>query len=206
MTDSMFSRRDTLALMVAAGGTLAAGPSFAQDLHAGTEDMILGDLDAPVEVIEYASLTCPHCASWHIQVWPRLRSEYVDTGKVKFVFREVYFDRFGLWGAMLARCDRTRYFGIVDLLLKTQRDWSRAGDPAAIVGAMRRVGAQAGLSAEMMDQCLSDGTLAESLVATYQENAQRHNVTGTPTFVIQGTTYGNMGFDQFAEIIDGHLA
>ncbi|MGB0497485.1 MAG: DsbA family protein [Rubricella sp.] len=198
--------------LMAAAAAFTAVPAFAQDdTESGTapviEDIILGDPDAPVEVIEYVSFTCPHCATWHREVYPRIREEYVDTGRVRFVMREVYFDRFGLWGSMLARCDGgMRFYGIADLLLSQQAEWSRAGDPAAIVTAMRRIGAQAGLSAEQMDQCLTDQAMAEALVANYQANAEEHGITGTPSFVIDGERYSNMGFDAMSEIIEERLA
>lgn len=198
------TRRTLLKGAAAAGvASTVAGRAFAQEIE--ITDMVLGDPNAPVEVIEYASLTCPHCARFHTDVFPQIRANYVDTGKAKFVFREVYFDRFGLWGAMLARCDESRYFGVVDLLLKQQADWSRAGDPAAIITAMRRVGAQAGLSQEQMEQCLSDSEMAQALVEEYQRNSERDNVRGTPSFFINGEAFGNMGYGEFAAAIDSAL-
>jgi protein-disulfide isomerase len=204
MTIATPTRRSLLKGAAAATLATTAGlPAMAQDIE--VTEMVMGDADAPVEVIEYASLTCPHCARFHTDVFPQLRANYIDTGKIRFVFREVYFDRFGLWGGMLARCDESRYFGVVDLLLKQQADWSRAGDPAAIVQAMRRVGAQAGLSQEQMEQCLSDGDTAQALVDEYQRNAERDNVRGTPSFIINGTPYGNMGYAAFVDAIEAEL-
>ncbi|MEL6582498.1 MAG: DsbA family protein [Pseudomonadota bacterium] len=204
MSGYMPSRRTVLAGMSALGALSVTGAS-AQGAPVVNE-MILGDPDAPVEVIEYASLTCPHCARFHTDVFPRLRAEYIETGQVKFLFREVYFDRFGLWGGMLARCDESRYFGVIDLLLKQQSDWTRAGDPASIVGAMRRVGAQAGLDPQQMEQCLQDRPMAEALAAQYQEHMSEHAISGTPAFVIDGQLYGNMTYESFVERIEAALA
>lgn len=204
MTDFVVNRRTVLG-GIAAMGALGATGLRAQAAPEITE-MIMGDPNAPVEIIEYASLTCPHCARFHTDVFPRLRENYIETGQVKFLFREVYFDRFGLWGGMLARCDESRYFGVIDLLLKQQAQWSRAGGAAEIVQAMRGIGAQAGLSAEQMEQCLSDRPMAEALVAQYQEHGREHTISGAPAFVIQGQMYGNMAYEKFVERIEAALA
>ena len=93
-------------------GTLAAQAET--DKPAVTE-MILGDVNAPIEIIEYASMTCPHCANFHSDVYPQLKANYIETGKVKFVFREVYFDKYGMWASMIARCaGPDRFFGVID--------------------------------------------------------------------------------------------
>lgn len=172
----------------------------------GIPEMILGDPDAPITLIEYASYTCPHCASFHENTYPQLKADYIDTGKVKFVFREVYFDRFGLWASQLARCGgEERFFGITDHLMKTQSDWARAGDPVAIADAIRKIGRISGLSNEAIEACLQDEEQQKSLVAWYQTNAANDGVTGTPSFVINGTKYSNMSYADLKGILDGLL-
>jgi len=172
----------------------------------GIPAMIIGNPDAPVTVVEYASFTCPHCRDWHESVFLKLKQNYIDTGKVKFEMREVYFDRFGLWAGMLARCGGDmRYFGIVDILFKTQKEWA-AGDPAAIAANLRRIGRTVGLNDDMISACLNDGARAQAMVALYQQNATADKVEGTPTFIINGTKYSNMGYDAFAKILDAELA
>lgn len=172
----------------------------------GIQDMVLGDPNAPITMIEYASYTCPHCASFHENTYPQLKAEYIDTGKVKFVFREVYFDRFGLWASMIARCGgEERFFGITDLLMKGQSDWARAGDPVAIADAIRKVGRLAGLQDADLQACLQDEEHAKTLVAWYQTNAAQDDVTGTPSFVINGTKYSNMSYADMKGILDGLL-
>ena len=107
---------------------VAAGtaPAVAQVRAPATGDMVLGKADAPVTVIEYASMTCPHCATFHTEVLPKLKAAYIDTGKIKFIFREFPLDQLALRGAMLARCaGPERYFGYVDVLFRQQRVWSR---------------------------------------------------------------------------------
>lgn len=170
-------------------------------------DMVEGSPDATVEIIEYASYTCPHCASFHAGVYKDLKKDYIDTGKVKFVYREVYFDRFGLWASMIARCaGPERFFGMTDLLFKEQSLWSRAGDPAAIVAELRKIGLKGGMNDEMLDACLADADNAQALVAWYQENAERDNVRSTPSFLINGEPYSNMNYADFSAIIEEKLA
>ena len=171
-------------------------------------EMVRGSADAKVEVIEYASFTCPHCASFHRNVLPELMRNYVDTGKVRFVYREVYFDRFGLWAGMVARCGgEARYFGIVDMLYKGQADWIAGGqDPALIADNLRRIGRTAGLSNDELDACMNDGDTAQAMVALYQKNAAEHDITSTPSFVINGVKHTNMPYADFARLLDEALA
>jgi len=170
-------------------------------------DMVQGSADAKVEIIEYASFTCPHCASFHAGPYKDLKKDYIDTGKVKFVYREVYFDRFGLWASMIARCaGPDRFFGMTDLIYKEQSLWSRAGDPAAIVTELRKIGLKGGLDNDTLDACLEDADNAQALVAWYQENAERDNIRSTPSFLINGEPYSNMNYADFSAIIDEKLA
>lgn len=171
----------------------------------GIIEMVQGNEDAEVTVIEYASFTCPHCANFHKGVYKDLKKDYIDTGKVKFVYREVYFDRYGLWAGMVARCGgEGRYFGIADLIYEQQREWAR-GEPGEIAENLRRIGRTAGLANDDLDACLTDADKAQALVALYQENAAADGISSTPSFVINGKTYGNMSYDEFSRIIDGEL-
>ncbi len=169
-------------------------------------EMTLGEPDAPVTVIEYASFTCPHCATFHRGVFKDLKENYIDTGKVNFIYREVYFDRYGLWAGMLARCaGPERYFGLTELLYDQQADWSRAGQPADVAAALRRLGLSAGLSGEQIDACMQDGEMAQAMVAVYEANAEADNVRATPSFIINGEPYSNMSYADFARAIDSKL-
>lgn len=167
-------------------------------------DMALGNPDAPVTVIEYASYTCPHCARFHEGAFKQLKTDYIDTGKINFVYREVYFDRYGLWASMIARCagSTEAFFGMSDLIYQGQSEWTRAGDPGAIVGELRKIGLLAGLDAETMEACLQDGEKAQTLVAWYQQNATEDGIESTPSFVINGQKYSNLSFAEMAEVID----
>lgn len=169
-------------------------------------EMVLGSDDAPVTVVEYASLTCPHCANFHSQVYPQLKENYIETGKVRFIVRDVYFDRLGLWASMVARCGGPeRYFGIVDRLFQRQAEWSRAATAQDALEAIYAVGRQAGMTDEVMQACLQDQAWAEALVAEYQKNATADDVTATPTFFINGRKEANMSYADFAAKLDAEM-
>ncbi|WRQ45868.1 DsbA family protein [Rhodobacterales bacterium FZCC0083] len=169
-------------------------------------DMVQGAEDAPITVIEYASFTCPHCARFHSDVYKLLRKNYIDTGKIKFIFREVYFDKYGMWASMIARCSGPdRFFGMTDLILNSQSTWARAGDDLAIVEALRKIGRLSGMQDAALDSCLQDGDKLRALVRWYKENAQRDGIQSTPSFLIDGQPYKNMDYEEFAKILDEKL-
>ena len=169
-------------------------------------DMVQGAEDAPITVIEYASFTCPHCARFHSDVYKLLRKNYIDTGKVKFIFREVYFDKYGMWASMIARCSGPdRFFGMTDLILNSQSTWARAGDDLAIVEALRKIGRLSGMQDAALDSCLQDSEKLRALVGWYKENAQRDGIQSTPSFLIDGQPYKNMDYEEFAKILDEKL-
>lgn len=171
------------------------------------EEMSMGNPDAKVTVIEYASFTCPHCKHFHDGPFKNLKAEYIDTGKINFIYREVYFDRFGLWAGMVARCGGpVRYFAISDMIFNQQRDWIGDGTPTTIAGNLRRIGKAAGLTDDQLDKCLSDADMARALVATYQNNAKADDINATPTFVINGQKYSNMAWDKFKAVLEEKLA
>lgn len=170
------------------------------------DDMVLGDATAPVTVIEYASYTCPHCATFHAGPYKDLKKAYIDTGKVKFIFREVYFDKYGMWASMVARCGGgEKFFGITDLIFKSQGDWARAGSDAAIADELRKIGRLSGLDGDTLQACLSDGDKLRALVAWYQQNAETDDVSSTPTLIVNGTKHGNMNFEDLSALIEAEL-
>lgn len=184
-----------------------AQEATASSAASAAPDMIMGKLDAPVEVIEYASFTCPHCAHFHDTVMAELKKNYIDTGKVKFVYREVYFDKFGLWAGMIARCaGPEKYFPISDMIYTTQKDWIGEGKPDEIAANLRKIGLKAGLTNEAVEACLNDNEKAKAMVAAYQANATKDGIDSTPSFVIDGQKYANMSYEDFAKILDEKLA
>ncbi|SDF93013.1 DsbA family protein [Alloyangia pacifica] len=197
----------------ALGGVALSGAASAQEASSeasATEtapeivEMVKGDVNAPVEMIEYASFTCPHCARFSNEVLPQIEENYIKTGKVKLVYRDVYFDKYGMWAAMVARCQPEKFFGIADMVYKTQGDWIKAGSDQGIADGLRKIGLMAGIGQEQLDACMNDGAKLQALVGWYQENATRDNITATPSFIIDGKPYSNMSYDEFAKVLDEH--
>ena len=171
------------------------------------QDYSIGDPAAKVKITEYASFTCPHCANFHATVWKDLKTNYIDTGKVYFTYREVYFDRFGLWAAMMARCGgEMRYFGIVDVLFDTQKEWAGSEDPNVVVENLKKIGRSVGMDDAALDVCMKDAPLAEAMVAQFEKNFAADGIEGTPSFIINGTKHSNMSYEDMAKIIDEELA
>lgn len=190
------------------------GAAMAQTADAETKvdtsgiiDMAFGAEDAPITIVEYASFTCPHCANFHKNVLPSIKENYIDTGKVRFIFREAYFDKYGLWASLMARCGgEMRYFGITDILMDDQAAWLGEGDPTTVVANLRRIGLSTGMTNESLDACFNDQDQVQALVAWYQENFTRDEMDSTPSFLINGQKYANMPYDKFAATLDEKLA
>lgn len=167
-------------------------------------DVVLGQADAPVTVVEYASFTCPHCGTFAKETFPQVRKDYVETGKVKFILREVYFDQYGLWASMVARCGGEKgFYPLAHRFLTTQESWSGAED---IGLAIHQIGRRAGLSADRLEQCLSDREFATELLAEYQKHAAEDDIQSTPTFIINGKKHGGaMSYEEFSKLLDAEL-
>lgn len=191
------------------------GAAFAQDTAAAAEidtsmivDMTLGNPDAPVTVVEYASFTCPHCANFHSGAFKQLKADFIDTGKINFVYREVYFDRPGLWAAIVARCGEgaeNRYFGIAEMVYEQQATWARQENPADIVESLRKFGKTAGLSDAELDQCFTDGDTAQAMYARWLQQADEDGITSTPSFIINGEKHSNKPYDEMKGLIEAAL-
>lgn len=189
------------------------GAAFAQDAAdidtSMIQDMSIGNPDAAVTVIEYASFTCPHCANFHSSSFKQLKADYIDTGLINFIYRDVYFDRPGLWAAIVARCGEgaeNRFFGIVDMIYQQQSAWARADSPQAMVDQLRTIGKTAGLTDGQLDACFTDAANAEALWAYYVKNTEADGVNSTPSFVINGQKYSNFSsYDAMKDVIDSKL-
>ena len=169
-------------------------------------DMALGPADAAVTITEYASMTCPHCAAFDTAVFPKIKSEYIDTGKVRYVFREFPLDVKAAAGSMLARCiakdDSGKYFAVVDLLFKQQNDWAMK-NTAETLG---RIGKQAGLSQQAVEACLKDQALLDKIAADQKFASDVLKVNSTPTFFVNGEMIkGETSFEEFDKKIKSLL-
>lgn len=192
-------------LIATATAQEADAPVAADEEPASVIDMTLGNPDAAVTLTEYASFTCIHCANFHNNSWEQLKADFIDSGKIKFVYREVYFDKYGLWAGMLARCQGPiKYFGIADLLYERRDDWLLNSD-AEIADGLRRVGRIAGMNDETINACLADSAKAQALVAEYQRNKEADGVNSTPTFLVNGENVSNPGYSALKELIEAEL-
>ena len=206
----MITRRQALERLGTAAATalvLTSLPALAQNVSPADlavpgplGDVALGPADAKVTIIEYASMTCPHCAAFHQETWPELKKRWVDTGKVRFVLRELPLDPLATAGFMLARCDgENKYYPIVDLLFSQQRAWAYAERP---LDALRQMMKQAGFSQEKFDSCLKDQKLYDAVNAVKNRGIETFKVDSTPTFFINGQRHpGNLSIDEIEKII-----
>jgi protein-disulfide isomerase len=195
-----------LAIAIAAPAAMAQNAAPATQAEA-LPDIALGADDAPLTIVEYASFTCGHCANFHEENWPRLKAEYVDTGKVKFIQRDVYFDQPGLWAGVLARCGGDdKYYAVSDMLFDEQEQWLAGGTGEEIAANLRKIGLKAGMTEEQMTACWEDTAKAEQLIATFQQNASADQIEATPTFIIGGDKVMNQPWDDMKQVIEGKLA
>lgn len=166
-------------------------------------DRVLGDPDAPITIIEYSSLTCPHCADFHTNTLPKLKANYLDTGKAKLVYRDFPLGNDGrsTIAAMLARCaPPDRYFGFLDVLFRGQRNWALAPDPFA---ALSQIGQLGGISAEDFEACMNNEALFNGIRKSRADAAAEFGVESTPTFIINGERRidGSQPYETFEAVL-----
>ena len=193
-----------LLLIFMSGFAYAADPSKVESKYI---EMSKGNDNAPVVFVEYASLTCPACAAFHSNVYPQLNKEYIETGKVKFIHREIYFDKAGLWAALTARCTNgvDRYFGMLELLYSEQAIWSRYESSDKIVDSLLKISAKSGIEKAKAISCLEDQEKALDLVNEFQIYVDRDAIESTPTFIINGKKYTNRSYDELKKLIEKEL-
>jgi protein-disulfide isomerase len=196
----MLARRAALAALIAGLSLVGTQPGHAQGSAVPLESSI-GDPAAPVTMIEYASLTCPHCAAFHEETLPGLKERYIDTGKVRLIFRDFPLDQMALQAAMIAHCaGPERHLAFVDVFFAQQESWSRASDPVAALKQLARLG---GLGEAEIDACLADAQLEEAVLQTRLQGQNQFDIQSTPTFIIDGKAYpGSRSVEEFAAIID----
>jgi protein-disulfide isomerase len=169
-------------------------------------DMVMGNDKASVTVIEYASMTCPHCAHFQETTFPELKKRYIDTGKIRYIFREFPLDNLAAAASMLARCagesDKGKYFALVDTLFNQQRTWA-VEKP---IPPLLAIAKQAGFTEQSFNACLSNQKVLDGIEAVRQRAIDKFKVGSTPTFFINGNSYsGAMSIEDMAKIIDPML-
>ncbi len=177
-----------------AAQTATAAPSAPVQPVITPEDHVLGSADAPVTIVEFASMTCPHCAAFHAESMPKLKSEFIDKNQVRFVFRPFPLDRLALRASLMAECvPGDGYFVLLDKLFATQKDWIQAANP---LDALRALGKEAGIEESKIDGCMTDEKAMDRIAANYKDAVDVHGVNSTPSFIINGTKYaGALPFD-----------
>jgi protein-disulfide isomerase len=176
----MLATLSAAVVLFLAAGAYAAPPSAEEAL----KDRVLGDPNAPIEIVEYSSMTCPHCRNFHVDVLPELKKNYIDTGKAKLIFRDFPFDQAALMASILARCaPPSRYFQFIDVLFQNQEKWSRDANPAM---ALARIGKLGGVSEADFKACTANKELVDGILQVRLTANKEYNVKSTPTFVING--------------------
>ena len=178
-------------------------PEMAALMEAGPlEDIVLGDENAPFVIVEYASMTCPHCAHFYTEVFPQVKEKYIDTGKARFIFREFPLDGLAVAASMLARCSgNDRFYPMIDGLFETQETWAVPGEDGK--EKLLMIAKQAGFSQESFDKCLADKEMFDKLVAVRKKAHEEYGVDSTPAFFVNGKRLKGVGIDHFDAAIEG---
>ena len=173
------------AALLAAPGLCLPGPARAEDMPIYPDDRILGSADAPITMIEYASLTCPHCAHLHATALKKIKETWIKDGKVLLVFRHYPLDGLALRAAAVTDCfEGDRFFAFLDLLYENQKRWVPAKDPLAVLGQYAKL---AGMTQDKFDACVNDKAEMNKILQRAQEGRDKYQVNSTPTSFINGT-------------------
>lgn len=190
-----------LVALHASGQPVSPAPkaSFA-DMKVTAEDRVLGSGDAPVTVIEYASLTCPHCAAFSLTMLPPIRKEFIEPGIVRLIYRDFPLDRLALSASQIARCAAPdRYFDLIESLFATQHLWVRDPDP---LSAVAQIAIDHGLAPGRIRECLADRRIEDAVLAQRLDAERSFGVTATPTIFIGGESYGGgLTLEQFRAVV-----
>ena len=186
------------ALGAATAHAQAQGGNVA-DLRITDEDYALGNSGAPIVIVEYASLTCPACRRFHTDVLPALKKEFVETGKVRLVYRDFPLDQLAYIAAKTARCaGRERYFGFLDVFYQTQSQWASARAPLEALQKLARLG---GMSEKAFLDCIQDKEVETHILSRRLEAARDFGVQSTPTIFINGERHNNLTLDEIRTIL-----
>ena len=188
-----------------------AALAFAAAAHAeplpteqALRDRIMGSPEAPITIIEYASLTCPHCADFHAETLPQIKKEWIDTGRAKLVYRDFPTSPVALavYAAMVARCaPEDRYFSFLEVFFKQQRNWTSSPDPMKALAQLARLG---GMSQADFDACTQNQELFQGIRERALDGQMEFEIESTPSFVVNGRVIrGGMGYADFKDVLEG---
>ena len=174
------------------------------DNNDAMKEMVLGNQKAKITVIEYASLGCPHCAQFHSGTFQDVKKNYIDTGKIKFIFRDFPLGTPALAASMISRCSGSaKYFGMIDIFFQGQKQWSQAENP---MNALKKIARFGGMSATDVDDCLQNQELLDYIQSTARDGGEKHKINSTPSFVIDGETHsGGLPYADFKKLLDKAL-
>ena len=192
-----FATLAAAALLILSAGTSAAPRTVEEVL----KDRVMGDPNAPIEIIEYSSLTCPHCRQFHTKILPKLKKNYIDTGRAKLVYRDFPFDQLGLTAALLARCaPPARYFQFLDVLFQNQEKWASDPDP---IKALARIGTLGGLGEADFRACRNNKAIVDGVLQSRLDGGNRYQVNSTPSFIVNGEKriVGSQPYEVFDDLL-----
>jgi len=188
----------SIILFAASSGFAATVP-----LNEAMAEKSIGSADAPVTMIEYSSLTCPHCANFHTDVLPHIKRDYVDTGKVRIVFKDFPLGNLAMAAAMIARCSGDNYISMIDALFQSQKSWAQSDTPFDAIAGIARL---SGMTIDDLENCLDNRELLNALQAVSQDASQNLGVDSTPTFFVEGVKVpGHLPYEDFKEILNKAL-
>ena len=179
-------------------------PAAAQAEILSTEealaDRVIGDPAAPMTIIEYASLTCPHCADFHTETLPQLKKEWIENGKAKLIYRDFPLDKYAAAAAQIARCaPQDKYFVFLNAFYAQQQTWARSNDPLKTLTQLAALG---GMSQADVDACLANEELRDGILQMRLDGQMEYDINSTPSFVVNGKKVSNLPYDDFKEILE----
>ena len=195
--------RKFLSSLAVAAVFLLGGTAYAASDKPWGIDEVMGKADAPITVIEYSSLTCPHCAKFHADTFPQVKKDWIDTGKVKFILRDFPWDPLAQAASMISHCSGDRYFAFIDTFFHSQQNWEHASSPLDALKGIARLG---GMPADEVDKCLQNHQLLNEIEARKTDGEKVYGVDSTPTFIINGKAVsGDKDYETFAKLLkDAH--
>jgi len=165
------------------------------------EEIFLGNKDAKIVVIEYASMTCIHCANFHKEVYPKIKKNYIDTNKIKFIFRDFPLDKQALFGSVLAKCaPKEKYFDFVKLILNTQKKW--ISNDNTFQDKLKNIGKLAGLNENTINTCFKNEQIVDAILKSRSIGEKKYNISSTPSLIINEKKYSAMSYENFEKIIE----